>query len=501
MEKQINGGYQMVSSRLRTTIVFFALCGLIATSAFAGVLANAPTNFAHEIAATVAGGITSPTDLTFAPQIYTMGIARNQGQNFILRYTLSNGAVFGTTYIAGVPQPIVPPVYSGVATNVSIVQRSGGIGASTVEFDVNVLAVAGTIVGDTFTFNGQVRFPVPSAVGATTTITIDVRDVISALDTVPGPYTRTLATLVGAATIFTTAGTNPPPNAIIDATAVIPLTTFVADLSGLADADTTLIAKAFLSTSPTTAGVRNAANTADYVLVAGDKVTITLTGDFSGILQVGYDLNGGGINVAAGNTATNEAFTIAANLQSATLTVDGNRLSTTGVIWFTKVTAAALNPRVFGVSASIVPVAASQSRVIGGNTAWYTWVQNGTTIVAPYVSFTPGNGVKFRFTNSSSTPISILVSVVLDQGTFTQAITAFTVPANGAQQITFSDTPSAGTLEQGPIASALLTGVAPVRAKVTFTALTASPNVAGIELIYSPVGVVSIVNLPQLPSW
>jgi hypothetical protein len=504
MEKQINGGYQMVSSRLRTTIVFFALCGLVAGSAFAGVLTNAPTNFAHEIA-------TATTDLQTAPQIYTIGIARNAGQNFILRFTLSN-AVFGTG-----PFTLV---YGGAALGVANVQRSGGTGATTVEFDVN-LTGGGTAIGDTFTLysvapNGaNIRFAAASAVGTTTTVTADARDVISALDTVPGPYTRTLATLVGAASIFTTAGTNPPPNAIIDATATVPLTTFVVQTSvpASADDDTALIAKAFFSTSPTTAGVRNATNTADYTLLAGDKVTISIGGDFSGLVQVVYNPtnHAAPFTSAPANTTTNEVFTIAADLRSASITVDGNRLTTGGTIWFTKTASSALNPRVFSITEAITPVAPSQARTIGTAATWYTWVQNGTTIVAPYVSFTPGNGVKFRFTNSSGTAINILVAVVLDQPTATFTYNPsylnasgqfiFPVPAGSSQQITFSDLPTANTLEIGPIATALLTGVAPVRGKVTFTALTASPNVAGLELIYSPVGVVSLINLPQNPSW
>jgi len=486
----------MVSSRLRTTIVFFAICGLVAGSAFAGSLASNPTNFAHEIAAKVVAGVTSSNDLTFAPQVYTMGIARNIGQNFILRYTLSNGAVFGTT--------ITAPVYSGVPANVTIVLRSGGTGASVVEFDVNVVLVAGTLAGDTFTFGGgsQIRFPVPSVVGATTTLTVDVRDVISALDTVPGPYTRTLATLAGAGAVTATAGNR----ATIDATAAVPLTAFVAQPAAV-DADTPTVAKVAITTSRQTAAVNDATGAALYTLAPGDLVLFTLTGDFSGITQVGLDIGDNLAIAVGGGTAGNEQFTIT-GLTTATLTVNGDRLGTAltpsnfaSTLWFTKTAGAALSPRTFTLTAAITPVAASQARQLVSTSDFYGWIQNGTTMLAPYVSFTPGNGVKFRFTNSSNNAITILVSVVLDQGTFTQAVATFPVPANGSQQITFSDQPSAGTGEIGPIASALLTGTAPVRAKVTFTALTASPNVAGVELIYSPVGVVTLVNLPQNPSW
>jgi len=498
MEKQINAGYQMVSSRLRTTIVFFALCGLVAGSAFAGNLTSNPTTFAHEIA-------TAATALTIAPQVYTMGIARNPGQNFIIRYTLSNTAVtFG-------PNVGLTLTYGGAAVGVTTVLRSGGLGANTVEFDVN-LAGGGTAVGDTFTFNGTVYFAAGSAVGASTNVTVDVRDVISALDTTlsvtvpPASYSRVLATLGGAATLTATTQTR----ATIDATAATPLTLFVAQTAGTADDDTLTVAKAFVTTAATTTA-QVAANTGAYSLAANDLVTFTITGDFTGITAVGLDLDGSlAITPAAGaNTTTAETFTINAGLSAATLTVDGNRLGALGgtarAVWFTKAAGVTLNPRVFTIAATVNPTLASgrssQNRSIGTGAAdWFQWVQNGTTMVAPYLSFTPGNGVKFRFVNSSNNAITILVSVVLDQGTFTQNVSTFTVPATSSQQYTFSDTPAAGTNELGPIAT-LLTGTQPVRGKATFTALTASANVAGVELIYSPVGVVTLVNLPQQPSW
>jgi hypothetical protein len=505
MEKQINGGYQMVSSRLRTTIVFFALCGLIATSAFAGNLSSGlSTTFAHEIA-------TSTTDLTFANQIYYMGIARNAGQNFILRFTLSN-ATFGSTVIP----TNVNLTYGGAAVGVQIVQRSGGNGMNVVEYDINLTgptATGGTLVNDAFTFSGTVRFAASSAVGTTTTLTADARDVISALDTVAtnfpvgqtGAYARTLATLAGAASLTATT----QPRATIDATVAVPLTLFVAQSTASADDDTTTVAKAFVNLADGTSGVKTTNGTTDYALVPADLVTFTINGDFTNIASVGIDLDSppNGITAPTGATTTTaETFTINASLTSATLTVDGNRIGPIGgilrAVWFTKVAGATLNPRTFTISATVNPTVASgrstQNRTIGTSASdWFVWVQNGTVIVAPYVSFTPGNGVKFRFVNSASTVVNVLVSVVLDQGTFTQAVTTFPIPANGSQQITFSDLPAAGTGELGPIASALLSGTAPVRGKVTFTVLTASSNVAGVELIYSPVGVVTLVNLPQ----
>jgi hypothetical protein len=347
---------------------------------------------------------------------------------------------------------------------------------------------------------------------------VDARDVISALDTTltgaGASYVRQLA-VIGAASSLTAAAQT---RATIDATVATPLSLFVAQSPAWAapvapattptnpDADTNNVARAFVTTAAVSTA-RNAGNTAAYNLVAADLVTFTITGDFTGVASVGIDLNNNGaITAAAGATTTTaESFTINTALTSATLTVDGDRLGAAGgtqsAVWFTKITGVQLNPRVFAIQATVNPTVAStrssQARSIGTSAPnWFQWVQNGTTIIAPYVSFTPGNGVKFRFANSSSNPVNVLVNVVLDQGTFTQNVNMFSIPPAGAAQYTFSDAPSAGTGEQGPIAT-LLTGTQPVRGKVTFTALTASSNVTGIQLIYSPVGVVTAINLPQ----
>jgi len=427
-----------------------------------------------------------------------MGIARNQGQNFILRYKLNNGAFFGTTL--GVP------VYSGAVGTVSVVLRSGGpstasTNSDTVEYDVNVLAAAGTLVGDKFTLSGTVRFPLNAGVGSTTALTVDVRDVISPIDTI-GTYTQTLATLAGSARVTAAAGNL----ATIDATAPIPLTQFVAQSGTTAD-DTTQIAKVAITTSASTALVYDAAGTPGatiYSLAAADQVLFTITGDFTGVSQVGFDFgNGGTINAGlATATDSNEKFTIAANGQSATLQVNGDRLlnNLSSTIWFTKTAAAQLNPRSFNIEAKVTPVCAAQQRSLVQTGNYFQWQQNGTTLLAPYVSFTPGNGVKFRFTNSTANDIIVLVTVATDQANAANAlINNFTIPGNGSRQITFSDAASTGTGEIGPIASlnSSATLVQPVRAKVTFYALSASANVSGVQIVYSPVGVVTLVNMPQ----
>jgi len=470
----------------------------VAGSAYAGNLTSAPTTFAHEIA-------TSNNDLNFLGQVYTMGIGRNSGQNFIVRYTLSSGT-FGSA------NPVL--TYTAVAPStgtVGIVLRSGGALSSTVEFDVNVLtAGGGTLASDQFTLSGAVRFAQGAALGSSITIVVDLRDVIGAIDTnnnIPvaaGSYSRTLAATAGSASF-----TAPTDNGtVVDVTTNPPLTAFVA-----ANDDSALIAKASITLIPTATGVKNAANTADYSLAAGDVVTLTITGDFTGISQVAMDLNNDGTITASAFNTTNEQFTIAASNARATLAIAGNRLA--GVpraIWFSKFTNTALSSRTFAISAAIAPAlqfpafSGSQARTLDtANSNWYLWTTNGTTLIAPYITFSQGNGLKFRFTNSSNQDVTVRVDLVLDQGAFTYSTTAltnqaFVIPAGKSQQITLSDLPSAGTNEIGPIA-ALTSGTQPVRGKATFTAITNTNNITGIALIYSPVGVITIEHLAQAPAW
>jgi len=489
----------MVSSRLRTlvkyAVLLVALGGIVATSAFAGNLNPAPTTYANEIAK-------NAQDLTFAGQVYQMGIARNQGQNFILRYNLSSGT-FGSAS---------PTLAYGGAATVGISLRSGGALSSAVEFDVNVLSAGGTLASDTFTLTGTYRFPASTAVGTATTIAVDLRDVIGAIDTnnnlptIGGAYTRNLA-VMGASATFTATSDNAT---VIDATVNPPLTNFV-----IANDDTALAAVATVTTTKTVATTRDNTGTADYTLLAADQVTFTITGDFTGIASVVFDLNndcpaspaaptvGCMSNTGATTYATNETFTIGSG--SATLRVNGDRLGNGSRIYFVKTAAAALNPRTFGISASIAaPNASLNPRTMStANTSWFAWTQNGTTLLVPYVTFSQGNSGKFRFTNSTTTDLTVNVAITPDQSTavLTQPITSFTVPALGSRQITLYDAPSAGTGEQGPIVTALGgTFTQPLRGKVIFTALTNTANIRGIVLIYSPVGVITFENMFQTPN-
>jgi hypothetical protein len=268
--------------------------------------------------------------------------------------------------------------------------------------------------------------------------------------------------------------------------------------------DTATTAKAALLMAKTAAGVWNAAHTADYSLAATDLVTITITGDFTGLSRLGYDLdNSGGITTTAG-TDVNEVFTVSGS--SATLTVNGDRLGNAGakVFWIKTSSSVLTSPRTFGVSATIAPAAGAGTNkaLAGSNAAWWQWQSNGAVLLCNYVTFSPGNENKFRFTNSSNADITVLPTLVLDQGTFTGNTiynSGFVIPAGGSVHVEASGTPAAGTGAIGPMVT-ITSGTQPLRGKCTFTVLSATANVSGWLLVASPTGVISLIPMQQSPA-
>src|SRR5881296_523030 len=126
----------MVSTRTKfsAALLLAVLCVFFSPSAFAGDLALNPRNFAHEI---------GNQPLTLADQVYTMGITRAAGQQFVIRYQLSGNATFFTT-------PAVPTTTASATVSSPGV---GGAGNSFVDYEVNPTG-GGVLVGDTFTLGG-----------------------------------------------------------------------------------------------------------------------------------------------------------------------------------------------------------------------------------------------------------------------------------------------------------------------------------------------------------
>jgi hypothetical protein len=315
-------------------------------------------------------------------------------------------------------------------------------------------------------------------------LSVLLHDLLGDLDTT-GVLSNNVAALAPVAQF--TAGTD--THTIIDAFANPPLTKFI--LSGVRS--NTTLSSTFVATNTVTNVMGSAGS--QFTLASGDKITITISGNFTGIDTAGvtYAL---GTDLGAGPTGS---FTISSDLNLATTSINGNVFNGRIDISMTKTDASVLANRVFGVSATIAPaLSTTLNRTLGAaNTAWWQWTSNGTTYVVPYITYNPGgNSTKFRFANSSLSEVTVSVAVVLDSGvTATTGTTSFTIPAQGSLQVTFSDTPV--TPEQGPVVTNLSPTDRTVRAKATFTLLTDPSNVAGLVMISSPLGVVSVYQMIQ----
>lgn len=485
----------MVSARTKLTVLLLVIfLGASAAYAAPGDLALNSRTFAHEIGNQM---------LTLADQGYLMGINRTPAQDMVVRYQLT-GATFAT--LPGMP------VIGGAGTANVTYPGVGGVGQNFVEYEIDILTdfVGGTT---TITLPAPQIYLTATGLGASASVTISLRDLFfqTGVD-LNGIKTRQVATLQPVTSITATTDTA----TVIDALTAPATTGFVGTNLGtigvppLNADDFSIEARASVTLNTTVPGVFAADGLADYVLGADGLITITVTGDFTGLMANGfcYDIDDNGICVGP------EVFTVVGN--TATLTLPGNFpfMNIPHSIVFVRDGVTQLATRTFAITAKLdmtpfSPTAGGQDRnpISGANANWWTWSINGTTMRAVYVTFSPGNDTKFRFINNSSVPVTVKGTLVLDQGTVTMnpafqdanGNITLSIPANGSVQATLLINPAAGTGELGPLVSSLDTGVQPVRARANFLALTATNNVAGQVLIASPVGVITVVPLIQNP--
>jgi len=516
----------MVSSRLKIltiSVLCVIFCGIMTSSAFAGTLVSNPSVFALE--ALAANGTTAVTNLN---QVYTMGISFTAQADFVITFTLANGTFAALPAVTNASYTFLAPIACGGGGNsvATITYRNdgGGVGQNFVDYNVDLSC--GGAIGDTFTLPAPQVFFGSVALNNSITISAQLKDNFGNIDTGGGPLTRTLSTINSVASFTATTDSG---NVTIDATNAsgypTPYVSRTAFVFPGGDATSSTVIATPVTTTKTVAGILVANGTANYTLLASDQITFKITGDFTGIQQAGFDLDANGtITVAAGNTATNEAFTIDPSLTFATLTVNGNRFQVGGSkIIVTKTAGAVLTPRTWGISASEASTLAGlpvTPSIPTANANWWVWGQNGTTLTAPYVTFNNTVPTKFRFTNSSQTAVTILAVVTPDSGsctvsagggvtgiTVTGGVLSFTIPASGSVHVELTagnDASNGGALPSaggsvGPLCSAF----APVanttmRGKVVFTALTAKTNVNGVYMVTNTAnGITIFEGMPQ----
>jgi len=490
----------MVSKRnkLAVAVLFLTALSLFAvTNAFGGTLVTSPTTFAAEI---VAGS----TTLSLADVVYTLGISRSSGQNFLIRYTLgscsgSQGPIFtGSLKDSNLIElPGSPDTWSWIADGTG----PGTSHANMADFEVYIntpLENAGVI---NITLTGaKIKWTTPNAQTACgsppcLTISVQIFDLYGAQIDQP---TRTGAVAyLTSAVGFECWGKCTTVDTVLHHDSTLhPGTVFVPG-----NHDDAKSAEHMIYLSSTTTGVEDSTGTADYSLNSTDSVVITVTGDFTDVATNGFGFDDGNDKVV-------HPFTVNQTTGTATVLLTGDQLKDlyhypTPIIIFIPDLNSILFPRTFDISVTVTGgVSKIANTLCSDCSPWWTWSINGTLLTSIYATNYPdpsGNCTKFRFLNWSGNPVSVIVDphigVMLDQGTYKFVTTdpnlwnvdhvEFVIPAHAVKQVSLTCAPAAGTGELGPMIQ-ILTGVVPIRSTITFIAETRYNNVDGLELISSP---------------
>lgn len=391
----------------------------------AGAITAGNVNYAVE-------AITSATTVTLGDIVYTMGVARTTAQDFVVIYTLPAGVTFAAT-------PAVPVVAGGTAA-ATVTLKRGGVGTNEVVYDVDVTTafVGGTatltLTAPTITNSGL------TTAGATVAVTMALKDTgeTSFVDNV-GTLSSTRATAANASNFYdsvaSAAGVATDTSTTIDVGYSTPLAGFRASGD-----DVALRAEATVQVANTTTGVKNAANAADYTLVAGDLVTVTVTDptNFLGLSTGGfcYDLDDSDACAAA------ETFTVSGNTATlANLAGNNGAFSADhSMLYIPTGTTAMGTARTLSIAGNVAPTAGT-AHAFTGNSSWWQWASNGTVLQTPWFSNASGWISRFVLTNTGTTAATYSSTCLAETGnTPTAGASATgTVPAGGQLVMSASD--------------------------------------------------------------
>lgn len=454
-----------------------ALLTAAIAAAFAGTVgvANAGTITAGNVSYSLENIASTATNVTLGNVVYTMGVARTTAQDFVIMYTLPAGVLFTAT-------PAVPAVSVVGAATVTL--KRGGIGTNEVVYDVDVTTAFDattvlTLTAPVINTHGLISN------GATVSLTMALKDPgeTSYVDNV-GTLSSVRATAAYSADFWNGAANGVTADAATttDVNVTVPLAGFI-----VANDDTATIAKATVQVKNTTAGVKKADNSADYTLVAGDLVTLTVT-DVTGFLGLATnglcdDLNNGGTCTAGANT---EIFTISGNTGTLTGLAGNNAgFSADRKVFFTSdATTPMGTSRVLGIAGSVAP-AAGQSHTFTGRSDWWTWTSNGTLLQSPWFSTAAGYTSRFVLTNTGTNAATYTAVVKTETGNTctTGSGAAGTIPANGQLVV---DASTICTAFSG----------ANKRGAAVFTVNAPSANIQGAyNIVNATTGSVSVSNM------
>lgn len=422
------------------------------------------------------------TPIVLPPVTYTMGVGRGTtGQDMTIIYTLPAGTTFGT-----VPTSLT---YAGASGTVTSTIKRGGVGTSQVVYSVSIGAVA-TIAGETFTLGGGAfgnASVSPTGLTSASTLPIAVKllDQVetACVDNVGTPadgsaseckLTSTYGTLARAADFWNTvtpaAGVASDSATTTNVLATVPLAGFVVQAPD--DIATTAAATVQVKTSNAGgASVRNSANAADYALVAGDLVTITVTDptNFLGLAAGGLAFDTVNVFSVVGNTAT------LANLAGTNASFNADKL----VTYLSDATTPLGTSRVLSIAGSVAPLSGI-AHDFTGNSTWWTWDSNGIVLETPMSAVTAGYNNRFVFMNYGTSAATVTAECLVESGKTVTNLLTSVAPLNltaGTQTVVTADQVCTVTgTGTGPTAL----GNAAARAGVRFTINAPTNTVKGV---------------------
>ncbi len=366
----------------------------VATAAVCGAGAQAAGSVSSTAGKYAVEAITSSSQITLNPVVYTMGVSRVVSQPFTIIVREPAGAT--TTLSCGA----VPTVSGGGAANITVKRTS----ASECVWDVNVttdINVGGNITFPNLAINGHSL----ATVGATEKLNIALYDTgeTARVDN-SNDITATVATSGRAVTLTATtdSGTKADVNFNNGAN---PLFGFVVANDDLANNATASFSIGVDGTLLNASGV---AVTANSMLT---NVVVTIAGDFSGLKTSFNGVGNSSVNVTTtAPLSTAPAVTVNATAGTAVFTVNAGNLTQNGstnvkVSLESAQTQSLGTARTFGVSAVANPTLAGVGpQALAGNASWWVWGANGIELRSAFFNNDTSNGnlTRFFFQNTGS---------------------------------------------------------------------------------------------------
>lgn len=472
----------MKNFALKTSVL--AVASVFAGAVHAGTVSSPNTAYAAE-------ALISSTDVTLNSIVYTMGVARGDGQNFVIIITPSAGNTFDTTVV-----PTCTPANGsgdvGADTTTCAIKR---FSASELAFEVSVgdgAGAGGIEANDTYTVASLVlEDHTLATAGSTVTLSVALKDPGetsfvdqgTALNSTIARSVNAVNVYAAASDTFTTADVNHASG---------PLFGYIVDAS--APADTANRAQANLTFDNNSAGavIADGATAFDFTTTTG-TVTVNLsdTTNFQALGTNGLCINA---DADASVCEAGEIFAVAGTPAVGSLTLGSASFPATGstaprtVSYDPSLTASLGTNRTIGVSGTVTPqVGAAHAFADTGsaNSTFWVWNANAIQLYAPFVTTFSGFNSRIYLTNIGASAVQYSMTCYGESGTGTATGTAptGTIPAGGVKMVTAQEACNFGTATRGSV-------VATINAPAS--------QIKGAYTIVNPTsGAVSTVNMER----